>query len=271
MSEEKLEENVNSEPETFIVQNRTPGPHFVSDIKLNFDPEEVIDLTWEDPRTIKSSKDLRNSLRMGYLKKISQIEWDGILERQAIKDRNEILKQNRRVKTRKVTIDDKEFDAESINPERPYKNDGTVSTTGYANDPLSYVTALDIAQKQAELRGGELTVAQFKEQVSRDSSLVPRLLSQYKHLAENSSVSGDDRKGRAFVAYSPDDIEGTRVAQVNMRNINRDMNNYEYDEAEDSDGVSDDDEFGFDSDMPVADVIDLESDGNDLEGGFRRV
>ena len=91
ISEEKLEENVNSEPETFIVQNRTPGPHFVSDIKLNFDPEEVIDLTWEDPRTIKSSKDLRNSLRMGYLKKISQIEWDGILERQAIKDRNEIF------------------------------------------------------------------------------------------------------------------------------------------------------------------------------------
>ena len=136
---------------------------------------------------------------------------------------------------------------------------------------MSYVTALDIAQKQAELRGGELTVAQFKEQVSRDSSLVPRLLSQYKHLAENSSVSGDDRKGRAFVAYSPDDIEGTRVAQVNMRNINRDMNNYEYDEAEESDGASDDDEFGFDSDMPVADVIDLESDGNDLEGGFRRV
>ena len=47
MSEEKFEENVNSEPETFIVQNRTPGPHFVSDIKLNFDPEEVIDLTKE--------------------------------------------------------------------------------------------------------------------------------------------------------------------------------------------------------------------------------
>jgi hypothetical protein len=56
-----------------------------------------------------------------------------------------------------------------------------------------------------------------------------------------------------------------------MRNINRDMNNYEYDEAEESDGALDDDEFGFDSDMPVADVIDLESDGNDLEGGFRRV
>ena len=49
-----MEENL--EPESFIVQNVTMGPHYVSDIRLNFGPLEAIDLTWEDPKTIKAKR-----------------------------------------------------------------------------------------------------------------------------------------------------------------------------------------------------------------------
>jgi hypothetical protein len=41
-----MNESVNQEPESFIVQNVTLGPHYVSDIRLNFGPLQAIDLTW---------------------------------------------------------------------------------------------------------------------------------------------------------------------------------------------------------------------------------
>jgi len=66
---------MNEEPESFIIRNVTLGPHYISDIRLHFEPLQAIDLTWEDAKTIKSSKDLRNSLRMGYLRQISAEEF----------------------------------------------------------------------------------------------------------------------------------------------------------------------------------------------------
>ena len=78
------------EPESFIVQNVTMSYHWISDIRLQFDPLAVIDLTWEDPKFIKASKDLRNALRQGYLRQISQEEWDKKQEKQLAKDRKEL-------------------------------------------------------------------------------------------------------------------------------------------------------------------------------------
>ena len=49
-----MNESVNQEPESFIVQNVTLGPHYVSDIRLNFGPLQAIDLTWEDPKGFTS-------------------------------------------------------------------------------------------------------------------------------------------------------------------------------------------------------------------------
>ena len=88
-----MNESVNQEPESFIVQNVTLGPHYVSDIRLNFGPLQAIDLTWEDPKVVKASKDLRNSLRLGLLKKISPEQFDNIEEKAAIKGKKELLKQ----------------------------------------------------------------------------------------------------------------------------------------------------------------------------------
>ena len=82
-------------PESFIIQNVTLGPHYVSDLRIQFDPLAVVDLTWEDPKIVKASKDLRNSLRMGLLKQISQQQWETILEKQSFKEKKELLKQQK--------------------------------------------------------------------------------------------------------------------------------------------------------------------------------
>ena len=154
-----MNESVNQEPESFIVQNVTLGPHYVSDIRLNFGPLQAIDLTWEDPKVVKASKDLRNSLRLGLLKKISPEQFDNIEEKAAIKGKKELLKQQNNNNLRTVDVDGKTIEAESIDAEKAYSNkDTNVTTAGYANDSLSYAMALDIAQTQAELQGEDLTV-----------------------------------------------------------------------------------------------------------------
>ncbi len=102
-----MNESVNQEPESFIVQNVTLGPHYVSDIRLNFGPLQAIDLTWEDPKVVKASKDLRNSLRLGLLRKITPDQFDSIEERAAVKGKKELLKQQSNNNLRTVDIDGK--------------------------------------------------------------------------------------------------------------------------------------------------------------------
>ena len=98
-----------NEPESFIVQNVTLGPHYVSDIKLNFAPLQAIDLTWMDPAHVKNSKDLRQSLRMGLLKKISNQQFDQIEEKQAIREKKELLRQRQNVKLEDVEVDGRQL------------------------------------------------------------------------------------------------------------------------------------------------------------------
>ena len=116
-----MNESVNQEPESFIVQNVTLGPHYVSDIRLNFGPLEAIDLTWEDAKVIKASKDLRSSLRMGFLKKISPNQFDSIEEKAAIRGKKELLRQQNDNNLRTVDVDGKQLEVESIDAEKAYK------------------------------------------------------------------------------------------------------------------------------------------------------
>ncbi len=260
-----MNESVNQEPESFIVQNVTLGPHYVSDIRLNFGPLQAIDLTWEDPKVVKASKDLRNSLRLGLLKKISPEQFDSIEERAAMKGKKELLKQQSNNNLRTVDIDGKTIEAESIDAEKAYKSKNDVTTAGYANDSLSYAMALDIAQTQAELQGEDLSVEQFAERVQRNPGIINQLLAQQKNLDANSSVSGVETRGRAFVAEPPSDaIKGSSVREVEMTNYNRDRRvagaDFNYDDNGDD---------GYDA---IADAIDLEADmGEGEEGSIRRV
>jgi hypothetical protein len=261
-----MNESVNQEPESFIVQNVTLGPHYVSDIRLNFGPLQAIDLTWEDPKVVKASKDLRNSLRLGLLRKITPDQFDTIEERAAIKGKKELLKQQNNNNLRTVDVDGKTIEAESIDAEKAYSNKNDVTTAGYANDSLSYAMALDIAQTQAELQGEDLTVEQFAEKVQRNPAIINHLLAQQKNLDANSSVSGVETRGRAFVAEPPSDaVRGSSVREVEMTNYNRDRRvagaDFNYLDTPEDDGYD-----------AIADAIDLEADmGNGEEGSIRRV
>jgi hypothetical protein len=261
-----MNESVNQEPESFIVQNVTLGPHYVSDIRLNFGPLQAIDLTWEDPKVVKASKDLRNSLRLGLLRKITPDQFDSIEERAAVKGKKELLKQQSNNNLRTVDIDGKTIEAESIDAEKAYSNKNNVTTAGYANDSLSYAMALDIAQTQAELQGEDLSVEQFAERVQRNPGIINQLLAQQKNLDANSSVSGVETRGRAFVAEPPGDAtRGSSVREVEMTNYNRDRRvagaDFNYLDTPEDDGYD-----------AIADAIDLEADmGEGEEGSIRRV
>ena len=126
-----------NEPESFIVQNVTLGPHYVSDIRLNFAPLQAIDLTWEDPKVVKASKDLRNSLRLGLLRKISPEQFETIEENQANREKKELLRQQNDRRLDTVDVDGKQIQAETIDAEKAYSNEVNHSTAGYANDSLS--------------------------------------------------------------------------------------------------------------------------------------
>lgn len=261
-----MNEIVNQEPESFIVQNVTLGPHYVSDIRLNFGPLQAIDLTWEDTKVVKASKDLRNSIRLGLLRKITPDQFDSIEERAAIKGKKELLKQQNNNNLRTVDVDGKTIEAESIDAEKAYSNKNNVTTAGYANDSLSYAMALDIAQTQSELQGEDLTVEQFADRVQKNPGIINQLLAQQKNLDANSSVSGVETRGRAFVAEPPGDaVRGSTVREVEMTNYNRDRRvagaDFNYLDTPEDDGYD-----------AIADAIDLEADmGDGEEGSIRRV
>ena len=90
-------------------------------------------------------------------------------------------------------------------------------------------------------------------------------------MSENSTVSGDIRKGKAYVAYQPGENSGTSVKQMNMSNFNRDgyvangldTNNIPIKDALDIEAYDD---------MPIAEAIDLEGEsGDDEKGSVRRL
>jgi len=261
-----MNESVNQDPESFIVQNVTLGPHYVSDIRLNFGPLQAIDLTWEDPKVVKASKDLRNSIRLGLLRKITPDQFDSIEERAAIKGKKELLKQQNNNNLRTVDVDGKTIEAESIDAEKAYSNKNNVTTAGYANDSLSYAMALDIAQTQAELQGEDLSVEQFADRVQKNPGIINQLLAQQKNLDANSSISGVETRGRAFVAEPPGDaVRGSTVREIEMTNYNRDRRvagaDFNYLDTPEDDGYD-----------AIADAIDLEADmGDGEEGSIRRV
>jgi len=126
--------------------------------------------------------------------------------------------------------------------------------------------ALDIAQTQAELQGEDLSVEQFADRVQKNPGIINQLLAQQKNLDANSSISGVETRGRAFVAEPPSDsIKGSSVREVEMTNYNRDRRvagaDFNYLDTPEDDGYD-----------AIADAIDLEADmGDGEEGSIRRV
>lgn len=248
-------------PKSLILQNVTLGPHFVSDLKLTWGPLEVIDLTWEDPLTIQKSKDLRNSIRKGLLREITREQWEEILERQAAKERAELLRKQKSGRTRNIDVDGKSFEADSFDAASVGKNNAEVSTAGYANDSLTYAVAFDIAQTEAELRGELLMAEDFAARVEADPNYINRLMS-----VRNASVSGDPRRGNAYVAQPPSAWgQSTSVQPTRMTNLNNDGYIAGANAAYAPNPLDHDPEGDWD-DNGIADEIDLTGEINSEEG-----
>ena len=192
------------EKESYIIQNVTPGYHYISDMKLNIGPLEVVDLSYRDSDEVKGSQNLRSSLRAGYIRKISEEEAERIASLNTAKMRKGVSKLQQQSRRDTLDVDGRTFDVEPINVARTdsAKMSEQVSSAGYANDPLSYAVALEIAQTQAEAEGQTLLVEDFADMVTRDSGLVRRLITSNTNSIRNLATDDDVDSG-AFYAEPP--------------------------------------------------------------------
>jgi hypothetical protein len=209
---------VNEQP-SFIVQNVTLGYHFVSDIGLSFGPREVKDLTWEDEAIIKKSRNLKDSIRSGILKQLSQEEYDKTLDLQYQKEKKQLLRDQKDKNVyKKVKVDDKDIDADTFDLNKGKQKSEELDLTGTANHPMSYVAAYEIAAGMAMDRGDELTAEEFGEMVENNPGLVPKLLAQTK-----SSASDFEIERKSYYAVPGGDVSNSAgVVQAKMMNLNRD-------------------------------------------------
>jgi len=229
-----------TEPETTIIQNITLGYHFVSDINLQFSPREVKDLTWEDPIVIKKSRDLKESLRRGILKQLSEEEYEKTMDLQYQREQKELLReQKNKTKLREMKVGDENMLVDRFDVGKSKKkNSNEVDITGTANHPMSYVTAFEIAQNQAAERGDVITAEDFASIVERDPGIVPKLLQNTRTAANN------QKQANAYYATPNDEFSNsTGVVKTKMRNYNQELlgqSDYSYLNDSDLDDFYDD-------------------------------
>ena len=209
--------NSSTERETFIVQNITLGWHSVSDIGLLFAPTEVKDLTWEDENVIRRSRNLKDSIRNGILRKLSPEEYEKTMEMQYQKEKKQLLReQQNKTKLNKLKTDDKEFDVDTIDLEKGKRKNSELDISGSASHPMSYVTAYEIASRLSDERGEVLTAEEFAEIVENDPGIVPKLLSRTK-------TAATEKNHNVYYAVPTNDTSNSvGVVQAKMTNLNRD-------------------------------------------------
>lgn len=220
-------------PESFIVFNPRGGHHFVSDIKMMFGPFEAKDLSWEDPRYINSSVDLRQAIRMDFLQRITPEEHELLLKRQVDRDRRAVLmaEQRRQRRLRRVKAEGHEFEAEEVGAADGLIDTETeLSTAGQANDPATYVVAYKIAAAEVSANGGFLDAEEFDKMVKSNPYIIKQLVSKARHqefgnagIQFASSQSGDASRGRAFVTSTPNNFGETSILGLTMGNFSRDQ------------------------------------------------
>jgi len=208
--------------ESFFVQNVTPGHHFVSDMNIYFEPFQVRDLLTEDPILLKKSRDIRKSLMLGTLQKISKDEADKLMEMEVTLMQSE---QRKEVASREtlVNVDGKQIVADTFDAARA-GNSGDkselVSTAGYANDHSSYAQAFQNLREAYASQGKTLSARDFGK-MTQDN---PDIVRNYMNKNASAGVwSGDPNRGRATYAV-PMTADGDSRApgQTYMSNFNRD-------------------------------------------------
>ena len=208
--------------ETFFVQNVTPGHHFVTDMSIHFQPFEVKDLLAEDPILLKKSRDIRKSLALGTLVKISKDEADRLLELEIQLMQQEQKKEAASRETL-VNVDGKQIVADTFDAARAGNTgdkSNLVSTAGFANDHSSYAQAFQNMREAFASQGKTLSARDFGQMTQEN----PDIVRNYMNRTSNSGVwSGDPGRGRATYAV-PSTSEGDSRSpeQGYMSNFNRD-------------------------------------------------
>lgn len=208
--------------ETFFVQNVTPGHHFVSDMNIYFEPFQVRDLLTEDPVLLKKSRDIRKSLMLGTLQKISKDEADKLMEMEVTLMQSE---QRQEVQSREtlVNVDGKQIVADTFDAARAGNagdKSALVSTAGYANDHSSYAQAFQNLRDAYAAQGKTLSARDFGK-MTQDN---PDIVRNYMNRTASAGVwSGDPNRGKATYAVPLGaDGESRAPGQTYMSNFNRD-------------------------------------------------
>lgn len=179
---------MNNNNESSIIQNITSGYVSISDLDSDADgkkksvtigPFATLDLSTLNPDRVKRSTNLRDAIRAGYLRPITEEQADNISKQKTRKLREQVTKLQAESELRTVTsADGRDFEAEAINVSRAdaAKMTNEITTAGHANDPVSYAVAFEIAEAQAALRGEDLTAEEFGAMTAKDSDLVRKLI-----------------------------------------------------------------------------------------------
>ena len=163
---------------------------------------------------IKKSRNLKDSLRTGILRKLTTEEYEKTMELQYARERKELLReQKNKPSYNKVESEDgNEFLADTFEVDKPSRKK---TDAGYADEHMSYVTAFEIAENLAAEQGDVLTAEEFGELVKDDPRIVPNLLKRTK--------AAKTQPHKAFVATPPGDGGmQSGVAARWMTNYNRD-------------------------------------------------
>lgn len=213
-----------AEPETFIVQNVMPCFHCISDLGWTFQPFEVKDLTWQDTAIIQKSANLRESIKKGLLKQITQEQWDELQDRQLAEERARLVKDQRERKRQMVDVDGTAIEAEIINlnaGDRGITADEEVTTAGNINDPMTYSVAFAAASAEAAERGEHLDASDFSRMLENNPKLIDNYLTRSASVGRG-VTSGNSRRGKATTMQPPVSGRSTSANQVDMTNFNRD-------------------------------------------------
>jgi hypothetical protein len=224
--EEVVSQQVQQAPqETFYVQNPYPGIHHLSDIDMTFGPFEAKNLLWEKADLVTKSYDLAKALNSGSLVRISQEQYENILNEERDIEQYELSRRIRGQQTVGVDVDGRRVNAEAINVniESP-NNRQPMSIAGDANDPKTYATAYQVYTRMCTATGELPSARAFNDKIEKNPRFLAGLLEQIGFVSESEGqTSGQSGRGRATVATVPDSIGSGGTAQVKMSNFQRDQ------------------------------------------------
>lgn len=209
--------NSTEERKSFIIMNVGRGPLCLTDIGVDLEPGQALDLTHWDPVHVNGSNDLKKALFAKLVLKIDREEYDELMREQFQMDREEESDAARQ-RRRKINIDGKQLDAEisDLNSNEGKVRSAKLSSYGADHDPVSYATAYEIAMNDAKAVGTRLSAKMFADMVDRNPGLVKKLL----ETGGNSSISGAPGRGHATVRMP--EGSGQSVGKMRLSNLDRD-------------------------------------------------